>query len=142
MTDPTLDALQTAAVRRLDRGAPQRTADLADARNQALGIGPDRDAVTMATVLREGGPARPRLTRALVALAADTYRKLHRTPAPSSPPQRSAVPGKRIQTEAGRPAPEELPGRVCSRCGYHVPEGMEQRHLTCPDTGGVAGLAR
>ena len=78
MTDHLDPAVTSAYLRRHNAGAAQRSADLGDARNKALEVGPDADAVTIATVLRDARPDRPRLTAALTKLAAETYKAMRR----------------------------------------------------------------
>lgn len=89
MTD-NLDAAVTAAyVRRHNAGAAQRDADLGDARNHALDVGPGPDAVTMSSLLRDARPDRPRLTAALSQLVTETYKTMRGTRATAAPPRRT-----------------------------------------------------
>jgi hypothetical protein len=78
MTDPVIDMLIDHAVKRDSAGAILRQFELTDARHAALEVGPGRDAVTNAEMVRNLAPGRPRLNAALAALARQTHVPLSR----------------------------------------------------------------
>jgi len=135
MIDPAHDLLITHAVRRSNQGAMLRGFELSDARNIALGVGPNRDAVTNAEMVRSLKPGRPRLNAALAALARQTHVPASRR-APAPRPTRLTT-MRSMETSVPYMDPAF---RKCTRCGYAYAEVQAFKHGVgaCPDNGGVA----